>query len=213
LKLCLHSLTGIPPKGDDRSQQQRNADALMELCRRQLDSGKLPRVGGRKPHLMVMVSEETLAGVPGAPPAWLEGAGVISVETAKRITSGGTLSHVLLDKDGVALKLGRARRLASEPQRRVLTALGKGICWWPSCTWEARYCETHHLDIWWKGGGTDVDRMVLLCLKHHPLVFEGGWKLEKRPDGTIRPIPPWEQGPQASDSDGDSLPRPASSTR
>jgi hypothetical protein len=35
--------------------------------------------------------------------------------------------------------------------------------------------------------------MVLLCLKHHPLVFEGGYKLEKLPDGTIRPIPPWEQ--------------------
>jgi hypothetical protein len=52
LKLCLHSLTGIPPKVDDRNQQQRNADALMELSRRQLDYGKLPRVGGRKPHLM-----------------------------------------------------------------------------------------------------------------------------------------------------------------
>jgi hypothetical protein len=35
--------------------------------------------------------------------------------------------------------------------------------------------------------------MVLLCPEHHALVYEGGYKLEKQPDGTILPIPPWEQ--------------------
>jgi hypothetical protein len=54
--------------------------------------------------------------------------------------------------------------------------------------------------VWWKGGGTDVDRMVLLCPKHHPLVFEGGYKLEKLADGTILPIPPWEQADGAAAS-------------
>jgi hypothetical protein len=44
----------------------------MDLCKRQLDSGTLPTIGGRRPHLMVIVHEETLAGTPGAPPAQLK---------------------------------------------------------------------------------------------------------------------------------------------
>jgi len=63
LKLCLDSLIGVPPKDDERSQPQRQADALLELCRRQLDSGELPRLGGRKPHLTLVVQAESLAGL------------------------------------------------------------------------------------------------------------------------------------------------------
>ena len=107
------------------------------------------------------------------------------------------MSVLTVDKDGVALKLGRARRLASEPQRRVLTVRGRGTCCWPGCTWEARYCVPHHLDDYWKGGGTDVDRMVLLCHHHHSLVYEGGYRVELQPDGTVLPIPPWEQATSA----------------
>ncbi|MEP7105793.1 MAG: DUF222 domain-containing protein, partial [Chloroflexota bacterium] len=69
LRLTLESRTGVPPKGDDRSQQQRQADALIELCRRQLDSGTLPSSNGRKPPLTVVVQAATLAGEPGAPAA------------------------------------------------------------------------------------------------------------------------------------------------
>ncbi len=193
LKLCLDSLIGVPPKDDERSQPQRQADALLELCRRQLDSGELPRLGGRKPHLTLVVQAESLAGLPGAPAAQLEGYGAISVETAKRIASGGSLSVLTVDSQGVALNLGRSRRLASEPQRRVLAAR-RPQCAWPGCTWEARHCEPHHLDAWWLGGGSDVMRMVLLCRsRHHPLVFEGGWQVELQPDGSVVPTPPWDQ--------------------
>ena len=48
-RLCLESLVGIPDKGDRRSQEQRQADALVELCSRQLGSGRLPRQAGRSP--------------------------------------------------------------------------------------------------------------------------------------------------------------------
>ena len=112
--MSLESLTGVPPKDDERTAQQRRADALMELCRRQLDSGTLPRVNGRKPHLMVVAQADTLAGRPGAPAPQLEGAGPICVETARRLLCDGSASVLTVDKSGVALDLGRARRLASE---------------------------------------------------------------------------------------------------
>jgi hypothetical protein len=64
------------------------------------------------------------------------------------------------------------------------------------CDWEARFCETHHLDEWVRdGGGTSVPRMVPLCkVKHHPLVHEGGWRLVKREDGRFDLVPPADSG-------------------
>src|ERR1700736_3173442 len=52
LRTCLESLIGIPVKGDERSQDQRQADALIELCSGAIGSGKLPRQAGRRPQLM-----------------------------------------------------------------------------------------------------------------------------------------------------------------
>ncbi len=147
LRLTLESLSGVPPKNDERTAQQRRADALIELCRRQLDSGTLPSVNGRQPHLTVVVQAETLAGAPGAPAARLEAAGPISGETARRLLCSGSASVLRVDGKGAALDLGRAKRLASEAQRRVLAARDQG-CVVPGCSWEARFCEPHHLDQW-----------------------------------------------------------------
>jgi hypothetical protein len=195
LKLTLESLIGTPPRGDDRSQQQRQADALMELCGRQLDSGTLPSVNGRKPHLTMVMQEQTQRGEPGAPAARLEGAGAISGETAKRLMCDGSVSVMTVDGKGVALDLGRSRRLASEAQRRVLSARDEH-CMAPGCNWPARFCEPHHLDEWALGGATSVGRMVLLCkAKHHLLVHEGGWRVVERDGGRIDLAPPWDKPP------------------
>jgi len=186
LRITLDSLIGVPPKGDERTQQQRQADALMQLCRRQLDSGTLPSKGGRKPHLTEVVQAETGA-------ARLEGAGPISTQTAERLLCEGSVSVLTVDKQGAALDLGRSQRLASEPQRRALGARYT-TCAAPGCNWEVRFCEPHHLDEWAKGGGTTADRMVPLCtVKHHPLVHEGRWKVVEGRDGKIDLVPPWKQ--------------------
>ena len=178
LRLCLDSLVGIPAKDDERSPEQRNADAFMTLCKKQLDSGQLPSVGGRKPHL-------TLVMQAGEGPAQLEGYGPVCRETAHRLLCDGSLSVLAVDGKGAALDLGRSQRLASEAQRRVLAARDQR-CQWPGCTWEARFCEVHHLDHWvLEGGGTSVKRMLLLCDQHHRLVHEGGWRLHARTDGSV----------------------------
>ncbi len=195
LRLTIESLVGIPPKGDDRSQEQRNADAFSALLHRQLDSGSLPSLGGRKPQLTVVITAETLAGMPGAPAAQLEGAGPISTETAKRLLCGGGASLLTINGKGVVLDLGRSRRTASPGQRRALAARYRHCCT-PGCDREARFCEPHHLDPWKLDGGTSVERMVLLCTKHHVLVHEGGWKLEERGADLVL-VPPWEQKTRA----------------
>jgi hypothetical protein len=49
---------------DHRSAGQRRADALVELCRRQLDHGELPTLGGERPHLSVLIPISALTGAP-----------------------------------------------------------------------------------------------------------------------------------------------------
>ena len=185
LRIALDAIVGVPPKGDDRTQQQRQADALMLLCRRQLDSGSLPSRAGRKPHLTVVVQAETGA-------ARLEGAGPICKETAERLMCDCSVSVLSVDGKGAALDLGRSQRLASEAQRRALGARYK-TCAMPGCNWEVRFCEPHHLDEWFLGGSTRVDRMVPLCtVNHHVLVHEGRWKVVEKPGGTFDLEPPWD---------------------
>jgi Domain of unknown function (DUF222) len=45
------------PRGpeDERTAGQRRADALGEICARVLNSGQLPRCGGERPHLNVII--------------------------------------------------------------------------------------------------------------------------------------------------------------
>jgi hypothetical protein len=188
LRLCLESLAGIPAKDDERSVEQRHADALMELCKRQLDSGRLPSVGGRKPHLTVVVQAESLAHVPGAPAPVLEGYGPICRETAERLMCEGSVSVLTVDKKGAALDLGRSQRLATEAQRRVLAARDKH-CQVRGCTMPARFCQAHHLDFWIDGGRTRVKRMVLTCGRHHHMLHEGRLTLVAQPDGRFATEP------------------------
>jgi hypothetical protein len=74
-------LIGIPAKGDERSQEQRQADAISELCSRAIGSGRLPRLGGRRPQLTVIVRTEAGSEVS----AELEGVGPISLGTLARL--------------------------------------------------------------------------------------------------------------------------------
>ena len=51
---------------DTRSGDQRRADALVELARRNLEAGQLPQSGGVRPQLLVTVDLDSLLGHPGS---------------------------------------------------------------------------------------------------------------------------------------------------
>jgi hypothetical protein len=70
--IVLTDLDGLMPplrEADPRTAGQRRADALVELCRRALDSGTLPTVNGERPHVLVTVPLNTLTGHPTGEPA------------------------------------------------------------------------------------------------------------------------------------------------
>jgi hypothetical protein len=188
LRTCLESLIGIPARGDERSQEQRQADALIELCSRAIGSGRLPRQGGRRPQLTVIVRSQAGAEVA----AELEGVGPISLGTLARLRGQDHVERrQTVDGKGVTLNFGRARRCYSENQRQeISTRFAR--CAVGGCTVPIRDCEIHHEVAWKKEGGeTDVKGGVPLCRrKHHPQVTEGGYRLEPGARGGFELIAP-----------------------
>jgi len=79
--------------------------------------------------------------------------------------------------------------------QRTLRARDHDCCRFPGCK-NHRYLHSHHVEHWSSGGETSLDNLMLLCTKHHTLVHEGGFRIEKkfrdkwffrRPDGIAVP--------------------------
>ena len=187
---------------DRRTASQRYADALVELCRRALQSGELPDSGGEPPQLVLTVTADGLRDVPasaGGPAAGWAGGGVaqmddgglLSAQAARRIGCDAVLASAALDVAGVPLSLGRRRRLFTGALRRALVLRDRG-CAFPGCDRPARWCQGHHIQHWADGGETSLENAVLLCGYHHRLIHRGEWRVSLGADGhpDFHP-PPW----------------------
>jgi len=78
--------------------------------------------------------------------------------------------------------VGRRRRRPTVAIRRAL-AHRDGVCRFPDC--RVRFCESHHVTGWTRGGKTKLTNLLLLCRRHHRLLHEGGWAVEFREDGDV----------------------------
>ena len=124
---------------DPRTASVRRADALVDLCLRILDTGTLPTSRGIRPHLHVTFTEETLKGEPGAPPARTATGEHLSPHTIQRLICDASLTGILLDGNGVPLKLGRTTAPCQPGQWIALLARDTG-CQFPGCTRPAVWC-------------------------------------------------------------------------
>jgi hypothetical protein len=79
------------------------------------------------------------------------------------------------------LDVGRSRRTAPPKIRRALT-IRDGGCAAPGCDVDASRCEAHHITYWEHHGETCISNMVLLCAKHHHMVHEGRWRIDRNLD-------------------------------
>jgi Domain of unknown function (DUF222)/HNH endonuclease len=185
LKEALGPLARRNGDDDHRTQEQRNAHALVELAHHALDAGTIP---GR-PHLQVTASFETLAGHLGSPAGELEFSAPICRATVERLACDCSLTRVILDSDSMVIDVGRSKRIVNGSRMRALHARDKG-CRWPGCDRPASWTNAHHLVHWARGGTSDLGNLVLLCHRHHWMVHEGGWQLVKNEDGRLLAIPP-----------------------
>ena len=191
LRTALEPLARKAGKGDDRKRDRRVADALIDLAKRNLDSGSLPIRDGHRPHLQVIAPLDTLLGLAGAPAADMEFSLPISAKQVERIACDCSITRILLGSDSTVIDVGRARRTVHPSLLKALKARDQR-CVWPGCDRPASFTNAHHLVHWIHGGRTDLDNCVLLCYRHHHLVHEGGWQMVKTSEGRILAIPPAE---------------------
>jgi uncharacterized protein DUF222/HNH endonuclease len=111
---------------DDRLGGQRTADALVEVCRRSLEAGWLPKVGGVRPQLLVTMDLDSLLGHPGSSGGVggdLGWAGPLEAEACRRLTCDGTVTRVVVSRHlgpGPAANLDAAADLG--PSNHAATA-------------------------------------------------------------------------------------------
>jgi hypothetical protein len=175
-----------PPEGpaDVRTAAQRRADALVLLCER-ARGGNLPQsrpIAGAE----LVVPYELFTGRPLAEPDGLrceiEGFGPIPRVTAERILCDCAVGRVLMKGRSQILDLGRRTRIVPDRLRRAIVIRDQH-CQFPGCRAPASWCDAHHVVHWTRGGETSLENCALLCRRHHVAVHEGGWKLERGPNG------------------------------
>ena len=146
---------------DTRTLAQRQADALVDLCRHYLDGGGDGSTS--HPHLTVTVPWDTLEQGHGVIDTET---GPLSVETVRRLACDSTVRRVILDEDLTPLDVGRNHRTVPQALREALDLRDKG-CTHPGCQAPARWCDAHHIVHWADGGKTALANLRLLCRKHH----------------------------------------------
>lgn len=206
---------GPPVPNDRRSAAQRRIDSLADICRHYLGSPDAPMSGGGHAHVLVTIDADTLAdtnsdsdsdsregsdirgGSPGGTLSWV---GPITGATARRVACDADVTIVSVDGHGGAQVVGQQRRFFSWAQRKAMIARDGDRCVVPFCDRPVAWADGHHLTNWAMGGPTTVDNGALPCAGHHVLLHEGGWSLQRLPDGRylIRRRDGRTIGPEAS---------------
>src|SRR5215203_972332 len=202
LQAALDPLARPADAADTRSGGQRTADALAELARRQLEAGQLPKTGGVRPQLSVIVDLNSLGGQPGRIGGDIGWAGPLEPQACRRLACDATITRVVVSRQpldgcdrcpgGNPQDLGRATRVVTPAQRQAL-AVRDGGCVFPGCSRPLAWCEGHHVRHWLEGGPTDLDNLALVCRAHHRAIHDGGWRLIRGPDGRFTATPPYRK--------------------
>ena len=175
-----------PELVDDRWSAQQ-ADAIVAMANAYL-AGNGAKSAATADNYQVTVHVDHSALVNG------DGRSGLPLESVKRLSCDGDAVVIVEDENGEPLSVGRKTRTVPTAIKRALHARDRG-CTFPGCK-NKRFVDAHHIRHWSAGGETSIDNLLLLCSRHHRLVHESGYRIErdyqdrwffKRPDGLAVP--------------------------
>ena len=173
----------------DTSWSKRQADAFVTMLKEYLQGNETREAKKSSDNYLVNihVDQSALAGEVGR--------SSVPIETVKRLCCDGQTVVMTETTDGEPLSIGRKSRVVPKGIERAVRARDKNTCRFPGCS-NKRFVDIHHIEHWANGGETALAQLMLLCSKHHTLVHEGGFRIDKdfhdhwtffRPDGIAIP--------------------------
>ncbi len=186
LRLALEAFAPRPASDDDRTPEQRRADALEAMAEKVLGLPDTTPGAAVRPHVSLVMTVETWASLRAAralgdsstgggaersaddvAPVTLEDGTPVPRSDVARALCDCELTRIVLDADSEPVDLGRTARTYTGTQRRGVLVRDGG-CSWPGCEMPARWCEVHHMRWWDRDlGPTAVENGVALCSFHH----------------------------------------------
>jgi hypothetical protein len=191
----------------DTSWNKRQADAFVTMLREYLQGGEA-NSNSDNYLVNIHVDQSALAGDVGR--------SSVPIETVKRLCCDGKAVVMTETKDGEPLSIGRKSRIVPKGIERAVRARDNHSCRFPGCS-NKRFVDIHHIEHWANGGETAVNQLMLLCSKHHTLVHEGGFRIDKdfrddwsffRPDGIAVPKVGYHANDMVDDDMGQYYPNP-----
>ena len=169
------------------SWSTRQADAFVNMVGTYLSGDNTNSQSNDNYLVTVHVDQSALAGG--------EGRSALPIESVKRLCCDSHAVVITEDDKGEPLSIGRKSRIVPTAMQRALRARDNNCCTFPGCH-NRRFLHNHHVQHWSNSGETNLDNLMLLCTRHHTLVHEGGFRIEKdfqdrwtflRPDGIAVP--------------------------
>ena len=149
---------------ETRTNDQKDADALVELAHSFAAGSGSGTAGRRSPHVSVVIDVEALTG---SGVGFNDKGEIVPAEIVRRMMPYSWISRLLM-AGNVPINFGRRQRLASDEQYRAIIARDGAYCRMPGCNIPAQYCEVDHVLAWdAEYGPTDIDWLVLFCVYHH----------------------------------------------
>ena len=174
IKGALTSKLAAPQPGPDgeldpRTTSQRAFDAFTTVFGRGLScpegTPQMPRAT-----LFVTMKLDDLRGATRGHGVTL-GGDMLSARQVRQAACEAEIIPVVLGGESQILDFGRAKRLATREQVKALY-LRDGGCTFPGCTVPAEWTIAHHAPWFSRGGATDLDKLALLCERHHTHVHQ-----------------------------------------
>ena len=192
LRLALEAFSPRPGADDERTFEQRQADALETMADKILSLPDTVAGAAQRPHVSFLMTEESWVALRArrearpatdafTPPVTLEdGTPVPATEIAKALCDCD-LTRIVLDAASEPINLGRTARTYTGVQRRGVIARDAG-CVWEGCGMAPRWLEVHHADWWDRDDGeTSVQNGVAVCCFHHHEIHRRDLSIERVP--------------------------------
>ena len=180
-----HEAPPDPEEAPDgpRTLSQRRADALVDIVNRHLNGG-VP--GGNPPNVVALADVAELAGMSpelATTRCEIEGIGPVARSVLDQMCCDARFTRFIMSGKSEVLDMGRSKRVATAPQRRAL-AVRDRHCRFPSCHRQPQWCDAHHIAGWVDSlGETNIDNLILLCRRHHPLLHNSRWTITRTANG------------------------------